>query len=78
MRSRDFTETLRPYEEQKSTVKGFMAWLKRSFNPFPPAGLRHTALPITGIMVGGRPCTGRLAQRATAGSPAAAQCGCKP
>jgi hypothetical protein len=51
VRSRDFTDPLRPYEQQKRTVRGTIAWLKRSFNPIPPAGLRHTALPITGILV---------------------------
>jgi hypothetical protein len=52
-RSRDFTDPLRPYEVHRVTLKGFMAWLKRSFSPFPPPGLRHNALPTTGIMVSG-------------------------
>ena len=50
-RSRDFTDPLRQYERQGPTAAGTWAWLKRSLNPFPPPGLRHTSLPITGIMV---------------------------
>lgn len=55
-RSRDFTDPLRGYESQRVTLRGLWAWLKRSFHPLPPPGLRHNSLPITGIMVGGWLC----------------------
>ena len=51
-RSLDFTRPLRPYEEQRHTLRGVWALLKRSLHPFPPPGLRHSGLPIHGIMVG--------------------------
>lgn len=51
-RSRDFTDPLRSYESQRHTLPGILRWLRRSFHPFPPPGLRHNQLPITGIMVG--------------------------
>ena len=50
-RSRDFTDALRNYEEQGHTVGGVLRWLWRSLNPLPPAGMRHNALPATGILV---------------------------
>jgi hypothetical protein len=50
-RSRDFTDPLRNYEEQGHTFGGVLRWLWRSLNPLPPAGMRHNALPATGILV---------------------------
>ena len=50
-RSRDFTDALRRYESQRHTLAGFLAWLRRAFHPFPPAGLRHNTLPVHGILV---------------------------
>lgn len=50
-RSRDFTNPLRGFESQGPTLRGILRWLRRSFHPFPPPGLRHNQLPITGIMV---------------------------
>lgn len=53
-RSRDFTDPLRGYEKQPATVKGFFSWIGRSLHPFLPPGIRHTALPKSGIMARNR------------------------
>ncbi|KAL4430842.1 hypothetical protein ABPG75_006098 [Micractinium tetrahymenae] len=53
-RSRDFTDPLRGYESQRHTLPGILRWLRRSFHPFPPPGLRHNQLPVTGIMARNR------------------------
>ncbi|WIA37533.1 hypothetical protein OEZ86_014440 [Tetradesmus obliquus] len=50
-RSRDFTDDLRPYEQPaKPSWAGVKRWLKKAVSPFPPHGIRHTALPTTGVM----------------------------
>lgn len=48
-RSRDFTEPLLEWEQPpKTTCKTIFSLLRNSINPFPPPGLRHTALPQSG------------------------------
>ncbi|GAB4817869.1 hypothetical protein N2152v2_004915 [Parachlorella kessleri] len=53
-RSRDFTDPLRPYEQQRRTAKGTLQWIWRSLSPFVPPGVRHTALPVNGILARNR------------------------
>ncbi|PRW58379.1 hypothetical protein C2E21_2934 [Chlorella sorokiniana] len=65
-RSRDFTDGLRRYESQRHTLKGFLAWLRRAFHPFPPAGLRHNTLPIHGILARNRLIAVKAAQAGAA------------
>eukprot|EP00775_Hariotina_reticulata_P012787 gene12787-12915_t len=51
-RSRDFTEPVRPYEQPPPWYcwQQITSWFKKAVSPFPPPGLRHTALPLTGVM----------------------------
>eukprot|EP00055_Hartaetosiga_balthica_P003989 m.9720 g.9720 ORF g.9720 m.9720 type:complete len:351 (+) comp3529_c0_seq1:152-1204(+) len=45
--SRDFTRPIQAEEQLKAP--GILPFLWRSFGPFPPKGLRHHTLPISGI-----------------------------
>ncbi|GAB4815350.1 hypothetical protein N2152v2_002396, partial [Parachlorella kessleri] len=53
-RSRDFTDPLRPYEMKRPSVAGFFRWLWQSLMPFLPAGMRHNALPVQGVLARNR------------------------
>jgi hypothetical protein len=55
-RSRDFTDSLRGYEHQKGwwSSRGLLKWLWRSIHPLMPPGVRHSGLPIHGIMARNR------------------------
>ncbi|WIA10800.1 hypothetical protein OEZ85_010968 [Tetradesmus obliquus] len=50
VRSRDFTDPVRDYESPHISWQRCKRWLARALSPFPPAGMRHTALPLTGVM----------------------------
>ncbi|KAF8068306.1 FAP3 [Scenedesmus sp. PABB004] len=50
-RSRDFTDPLRSYEvPERRSLARLCRWLRRAASPFQPRGMRHTALPLTGVM----------------------------
>ena len=51
-RSRDFTLELD--EEEQPKRREFFQWIWNSMSPFPPPGLRHNALPSTGVMASNR------------------------
>eukprot|EP01147_Barroeca_monosierra_P002621 gene2621-5523_t len=53
-RSRDFSP-LKPEEEpKKNSFMGTLGWIVKSYNPFPPKGLRHNSLPVSGILAKNR------------------------
>lgn len=53
-RSRDFTDPLRSYEQQRHSVRSVLTWIWRSLSPFLPPGSRHNALPANGILARNR------------------------
>ena len=63
MKSRDFTDPLRRYEQQQqkgvfvlngSAIKATLKWLYCSIHPLMPPGVRHNDLPVHGIMARNR------------------------
>jgi len=49
VRSRDFTDPLEDWEVHKTSVKGFLKWIVSSLAPFVPQGVRHDAMPVSGL-----------------------------
>lgn len=61
-RSRDFTDPLRSYEQQRTTLKGLARWVWGSLTPVLPPGMRHRSLPVSGILARNRVIAVKTAQ----------------
>lgn len=48
-RSCDFTDELDVHEMRPQSIKTFFVWLWNSLSPHIPPGLRHSALPVSGV-----------------------------
>lgn len=49
-RSVDFTDPLEDWEMRQPSVRGVLAWVWNSFEPFMPPGARHWTLPVAGLL----------------------------
>lgn len=53
-RTRDMTVPIDLSEITHHSVGSYVRWLWRSLSPFPPLGLRHNAMPGTGMLAAAR------------------------